>query len=228
MEVLRVTEGDVDPLVAAEFLLFAWVVDESTSCTGEGRHDGGAGDAKDVVLTDVKAFCRDDGGAQCGDGGQAAGIEDVATVGHDMDVDHDAPDLLAGNDAEGFHVDAAGLTNAAVHHAPEFDGFRAGGAGFVLHVGNGSEFRAAHERTLRGSVRPRGPKFELDASIDDGAAPGDLRGTFGVVEQANLEVHGTTLPAAAAVDALVVCGEAFNLLPKEVGDGGCHQASPPS
>ena len=63
----------------------------------------------------------------------------------------------------------------------EFDGLWTWGAGLVLAVSDGAEFRAAHQGTLCGSVRPRGAQFELDTGVDDGVAPRDLRGAFRVV-----------------------------------------------
>lgn len=90
--------------------------------------------------------------AEGGDDGEAGGVDEVAVVGEDVDVDADGPALLAGDEAEGLGVEGAGAADRLFEEAGDKDFCLGRAVDFEGGGGHGGELGCDVEDAVEGAV----------------------------------------------------------------------------
>jgi hypothetical protein len=121
MNVVISTQGDVNALIASEFLALVSIVDESPADLVVRAHDRSLCDSQRSVFADFEALGWQNGTLQRSYSSERESIEEISIVRDREQVEDDLPCFLAWDEAQIIDVDAARLADTAVDNTRQLD-----------------------------------------------------------------------------------------------------------
>src|SRR5206468_3013150 len=151
--------------------------------------------ALDLHLGNLRVYQR-------GEGCHGRGVNEVAIMVENVNVDIDNLDCLPLLKYQRFHVDSLGFSDPSVYHSRDFDGCFARGPRFEGWRCQGDEFGVHCKNSFVWGVWKRCASLNLDSGQDLRLAKVYLRGTIRLLYETYLYLDRSVILRAPLIDSL--------------------------